>query len=266
MIADRITRRKGEVILSFNGGTELMIDPSLVARFSLQADAPFDLGKLLEENLPFSRKKAMAAALDRLERSAVSVSQLREYLFRKHLQAKAVDETISALEKKGFLNDRDLAGGTVDGMMLRKKSTRKIREKLAGRGIDREIIDEKISEIDPEDERQNLTEVLKVKNASLRRYPPAVRKEKLMMAASSRGFSVSDASVIADGLMKDEDNADFIDYYYETGMKKLRSVYAKEKSDREKRMTYFSEMRKKGCPASLAEEILEAFIKEKDAL
>lgn len=256
LIVNAIRKRKNDTLLEFGDGSVLLVDPELVRRMGLEADSGFDLKELLRENEEFSRRRAAEYALDYLEKSPRSVKQVTDHLFSKNLQASAVRQTVEKLTGAGLLNDRDLARNTAESMASSGRSLRKIREKLLRKGIDDDTIRENTSFLDSGTEEANLREFLRKKNESLKRYPPAVRREKLARSAVSAGFSSSDALRAAGELTGRDDPEDYGDYYRDTGEKRLRELLAKGLSEKELRRRFASDMRKKGSPPRFIDECL----------
>ncbi|MBO4360250.1 MAG: RecX family transcriptional regulator [Eubacteriaceae bacterium] len=257
LIVNAIRKRKNDTLLEFGEGSVLLIDPSLVEKLSLEPDGEFDLALLLSLNEPYSRKRAAAYALDYLERSARSTRQLTDHLFSKNIQASVISETVDKLVAKNILNDRDLAERLAGDMIGSGRSLRRTREKLRRRGLDGDTIAESTSFAEGAIEEGNLKGFIRSKNESLRRYPPLIRKEKLIRSAVSAGFSSSAAAREADGITRGEDPSEYGDYYRALGEKRLRELEKKDLSRRELTGRFTSEMLAKGCPRRIIDECLQ---------
>lgn len=256
MIVNAIRKRKNDILLEFGDDSVLMIDPCLVKKFSLAPEREFDLAELLRENEAFSRKKAAGYALDYLEKSSRSVRQLRDHLFSKNLQASVIEDIIKELISKNLLNDRDLASRVAEGMISSGRSLRKTKEKLYRSGIDPDMIAETTSFVDTPTETDNLRSFIRKKNETLKRYPPAIRREKMIRSAVSAGFSASAASGEAEAVTAQDDPNDFGDYYKEAGRRRLRTLMGKGLSEKDLRKRFTADMMKKGSPRVFIDECL----------
>ena len=256
MIVNAIRKRKNDTLLEFGDGSVLLVDPALVKRMGLEADSEFDLNELLRANEEFSRRQAAECALDYLEKSPRSVKQVTDRLFSKNLQASVVRQTVERLIGAGLLNDRELAHSTAESMASSGRSLRRIREKLLRSGMDEDTVREGTSFVDEEKEGANLREFINRKNDSLKRFPPVIRREKLIRSAVSAGFSSSDAVRASQEITSKDDPLDYGDYYITLGDKKLRDLRAKGLSEKELRRRFASEMKKKGSPSRFIEECL----------
>ena len=101
------------------------------------------------------------------------------------------DFIINFLNDEGFINDDRYCRSFVKGKLnLKKWGVNKIKLSLITKGIDREIIDDVISEIDKDSYKEELVNLLK--NKKINEDDPYKRKAKLIRYAVSKGYSIND--------------------------------------------------------------------------
>lgn len=97
---------------------------------------------------------------------------------------------IEFLQDEGFINDERYCRSFVKGKLnLKKWGVNKIKLSLIAKGVDREIIDEVLSEIDQDSYKEELVSLLK--NKKISESDPYKRKAKLIRYAVGKGYSLS---------------------------------------------------------------------------
>ena len=105
---------------------------------------------------------------------------------------------IGFLKEEGFINDERYCRSFVKGKLnLKKWGVNKIKLSLITKGVDREIIDEVLSEIDQDSYREELIKLLE--NKKINESDPYKRKAKLIRYAVSKGYSLSMVMEIVNG-------------------------------------------------------------------
>ena len=95
------------------------------------------------------------------------------------------------LQEEGFINDERYCRSYVKSKLnLKKWGINKIRLSLIAKGIDKEIIDNVISEIDQDSYKEGLLDLLK--NKKINESDPYKRKAKLIRYAVSKGYSLNE--------------------------------------------------------------------------
>ena len=101
------------------------------------------------------------------------------------------DFIINFLNDEGFINDDRYCRSFVKGKLnLKKWGVNKIKLSLITKGIDREIVDNVLSEIDKDSYKEELVSLLK--NKKINEDDPYKRKAKLIRYAVSKGYSIND--------------------------------------------------------------------------
>lgn len=107
-----------------------------------------------------------------------------------------LDETdknfiVGFLQEEGFINDERYCRSYVKSKLnLKKWGVNKIKLALITKGIDKEIIDNIISEIDKDSYKEELLNLLK--NKKIEETDPYKRKAKLIRYAVSKGYFLNE--------------------------------------------------------------------------
>ena len=107
-----------------------------------------------------------------------------------------LDETdknfiVGFLQEEGFINDERYCRSYVKSKLnLKKWGVNKIRLSLFEKGINKEIIDNVISEIDKDSYKEELLNLLK--NKKIEETDPYKRKAKLIRYAVSKGYFLNE--------------------------------------------------------------------------
>lgn len=97
---------------------------------------------------------------------------------------------VEFLQDEGYINDERYCRSYVKSKLnLKKWGVNKIKLSLLAKGIDREIIDNIISEIDQDSYKEELVNLLK--NKKVNESDPYKRKAKLIRYAVGKGYSLS---------------------------------------------------------------------------
>ena len=105
---------------------------------------------------------------------------------------------VDFLQDEGYINDERYCRSYVKSKLnLKKWGVNKIKLSLIAKGVDRDIIDEVISEIDQDSYKEELVNLLK--NRKINESDPYKRKAKLIRYAVGKGYSYSLVMEIVNG-------------------------------------------------------------------
>ena len=105
---------------------------------------------------------------------------------------------VEFLQDEGYINDERYCRSYVKSKLnLKKWGVNKIKISLIAKGIDRDIIDAVVSEIDQDSYREELIKLLE--NKKINESDPYKRKAKLIRYAVSKGYSINDVMEIVNG-------------------------------------------------------------------
>lgn len=114
-----------------------------------------------------------------------SEREFRDYLFRKKAEPDQIENLVNEFTDKGYLDNQKFAVWFIELKARRGKSNRAIKAELFKKGIDREIVEEKLPE--PVVGEQERLRQLIAKKQNLSRYK--ADPQKLMQYLVSKGFS-----------------------------------------------------------------------------
>ena len=105
---------------------------------------------------------------------------------------------VEFIQDEGYINDERYCRSYVKSKLnLKKWGVNKIKLSLIAKGVDRDIIDEVISEIDQDSYKEELVNLLK--NRKINESDPYKRKAKLIRYAVGKGYSLSMVMEIVNG-------------------------------------------------------------------
>ena len=135
-------------LVTFEDGTEIKTGAEQIAGFGLYSGKEYaddDYSQLLEE---LSLQSAIQRAARMLGGAELSKREVEKRLIRKGEDPEIARLSVEWLESKGFINDREYANSIVSYYFARKYGKARIRNELFKRGIDREMWDEVMIDLD----------------------------------------------------------------------------------------------------------------------
>lgn len=176
-------------------------EAEILARYSLKTGETYDedfFEKLKIENGDYA---CFNRGLSILGKSMKTEKMLRDYLIEKGYPKQCIDKAIEKLIEYGYINDEQFCESYINSYST-SKSKRKLKYELLTKGVNEEIIEEKLeSLIDEENEFEiclNLAlKYLKNKEMDLK------TKQKLYNHLASKGFEYSLMSRVWEELQND---------------------------------------------------------------
>lgn len=102
-----------------------------------------------------------------------------------------LNDALDFLKNEGFIDDLRFAKSFVRGKFRSNKwGTAKIKEGLYAKQIPKALIDEALKELDEENYKGQLKEVILKKNRLLKEGDPYKRNQKLALYAQSKGYEL----------------------------------------------------------------------------
>jgi len=160
---------------------------------------PDENGVYTDAQLERLRNRAWNSAIWHLGRAPQTEYQIREKLRKKIIPQDIIDATVEKLLNVKYLNDRDYAENFIySKRKYEKLGTSAIKMKLSQKGVDREIIDELLAEVDPEDLRETAVILAEKKMRSLMREPDKQKRiSKMVSFLAYRGYNAGVAYDVA---------------------------------------------------------------------
>lgn len=106
-------------------------------------------------------KKARSLVLRYLTYRPRSKQEVLDYLTRKGYESEIIQDTISEMERYGYIDDYKFANDFIVNQKMRGHGVRRVRYELQLKNIERQIIDDKIAEMfDPEEDLSRIKELI----------------------------------------------------------------------------------------------------------
>lgn len=144
---------KDRVNIYLDDKFEFGIDLNIMVKYSLSKNMVLDDEFISEILIEEDKTKAYNYAISVLSRSPKSEKELRLKITQKGYDVDLANIIIDKLKANKYIDDEDYSDRFIhDKINLSKYGRRKIKEALYHKGIDRQIIDEKLSLISMDDE------------------------------------------------------------------------------------------------------------------
>lgn len=123
----------------------------ILALYHFKTDMQIDDEVFKEIKLENDKKVAFDMAVSYMEKYVVSEKGIRDYLKKKNFDDSTIKNTIEKLKEYNFVDDRKFAQNYFESLSA-SKGKRVISNKLKEKGINSEIINEILENVDDEDE------------------------------------------------------------------------------------------------------------------
>ncbi|WP_455089910.1 regulatory protein RecX [Peptoanaerobacter stomatis] len=184
---------------------KIEIHLDILYSYSLYAIREVDEETFEEMLLENQKKLAKQQALRILSSSSKTRKELINRLRQKKFTQDAVDYAMNFVDKYEFINEEDMAEKLVSGVYKHKKySKKKIQNELRQKGIDYEVINELVSDIDDEEEYENAMHFAQKKYKSISVKDNETIKRRLISALSYRGFNYDIIRKVIDKIIYDD--------------------------------------------------------------
>ena len=191
-------RRKGRFNIYVDGQFSFALDENLLAKYMLAAGKSLtaneierligenEAGKLFDASLRFLsyRPRSEKEVGDFLVKKIARVENIK---FNQASQSPVIPQIITRLKKQGFLNDEEFADWWVKARTgSQPKGSYLIKRELAGKGIDKDIIEKAISKIT--NQRELGYKVIHKKLETWKKLTNLELKKKIYEHLARRGF------------------------------------------------------------------------------
>lgn len=152
---------------------------------------------------------ARTILLRRLESAPRTRHELRDLLLSRGVPEDVADRVLDRFCDVGLINDAEYARMWVDSRHRTRGSARSVlRQELRRKGIDAELAEAALEQIDTEDERERARDLVRVKARGLTRLDPAARTRRLVGMLQRRGYSAGVAYAVVREEVPDVGDAD----------------------------------------------------------
>lgn len=150
-----------------------------------------------------SPEKAKAYAFLLLKFRQRSEKELEQRLKRKKFSEEIIRKTVEFLREKEFLNDNLFAKSWIESRIKRPFGLRRIKEELKVKGIDKQIIEEKISEVKENYSEEAVVEQLaRMRLGKLKGIQALAVRRRVYAYLIRRGFSPEAVTEVINQLCK----------------------------------------------------------------
>jgi len=130
-----------------------------------------------------------------------SENELALRLRQKKFSEDIIRDTINFLKDKNFLNDRAFAKSWVNFRLKRPFGLKRIREELRVKGLDKQVIDEAISNIKENySEKPIVSQLAKQRLERLKNIEPLKARQRVYAYLMRRGFSPEIVGTVVNAL------------------------------------------------------------------
>lgn len=149
--------------------------------------------------------------------------ELREYLKKKNIENNEIEILIKKLKENGFINERLYAKSFIsDKVRLSGYGPNKIRNELLNLNINKDIIEEELSNYPKEEILTNLEKLIDKKIKNNKNYGENILRQKIISDFLNKGYNKEDIVEILNSKNLSDDNL------YEKEYKKLYDKYSKK--------------------------------------
>lgn len=142
--------RSGKVAVEVDGTLWRVLPLEVVVRAGLDLGVELDRGRARTLRRELRRTEALSRAARSLGPRDLSAQAVRARLERGGVAPAVREETVSALERAGFVDDRRLAAARASALAARGYGDAAIRYDLDRRGVAAELAGEAIAVLEPE--------------------------------------------------------------------------------------------------------------------
>lgn len=221
-----IKKKNGMYNVLLEDGTSLIVHEELILKYGLLLTKKIsddDIKKIEEENLIYI---SYDLAIKYISKKARSEKEIREYLEKNNVNKCIIDNTISMIQKDGYINDKLYCEMFInDKINLSNDGPLKIKEELIKKGIDENTINSKIAIFD-EDIQKDKIKKMALKQIKINKTKSNYfLKNKIISYLSNLGYSKQYIVSIINEL-KFENDKDIMKKEYDKIYKQLSRKYS----------------------------------------
>ena len=166
------------------------------ASFSAESASHGEEGSVETSEDLYSR--ALAIALRRLNAQQRTRSELEQTLKDKGIPPSVSDSVLDRLTDMGYINDCEYAQLWVKSRFRsRGLAPSVLRRELIAKGVDRDVIEAALAEIDPADSLERAREIAHKKLRGVSALAPAIAVRRISAQLMRKGYSSTDSVAIA---------------------------------------------------------------------
>jgi len=199
-------RNNERVNIYLDGEYAFSISMELVYKEGLKSKMEIDIDRLRDIADKEGYLKCKSTALKIIEKSYKTEKEMRDKLKQKEYTDNQVEKTIEFLREYNFINDESYVNAYVNDK-ISSRGRQKIKYDLIRKGIDSNLIDEKLSNIDSDDEKNTAFNLAKKKYNNIKKSESDSYKlsGKLYRFLMSKGYNYEIIKDVVRKVMNDNE-------------------------------------------------------------
>jgi len=199
-------RNNERVNIYLDGEYAFSISMELVYKEGLKSKMEIDIDRLRDIADKEGYLKCKSTALKIIEKSYKTEKEMRDKLKQKEYTDNQVEKTIEFLREYNFINDESYVNAYVNDK-ISSRGRQKIKYDLIRKGIDSNLIDEKLSNIDSDDEKNTAFNLAKKKYNTIKKSESDSYKlsGKLYRFLMSKGYNYEIIKDVVRKVMNDNE-------------------------------------------------------------
>lgn len=146
----KMKKSKREFIAITFDGENISLTPDAIVKYGIVV-GEVDDGRLAEAEFESACAFALSRAMNWLSASYRSECELKRYLRERKYCPKVAEYVVGKLKEYNFVSDENLARQVVE-YGQKKMGVYKMRQKLAEKGVSRDVIDNALENLEPQDD------------------------------------------------------------------------------------------------------------------
>lgn len=253
----KITKKKTAVILEFEEDLRLAADPVYVSKNKIQIGSDIGLEDFVKDNEQYLYQTALDAAFNYLSYAPRTEKQIYDHLTKKYIEQSIIKKVIEKLKEYKYADDESYAANYVSYGSAAKKGKQYLKRKLKQKGVSEKHIEKSLESYDEATEMENARSFIDKQNTLLKKYPPLIRKEKIIRKAAAQGFSFELLSELIREIISDEDDETYEDYFAKRIDKKCALYIKKGLEAKEIRTKLYAEFLPQGAKKGIIDERMQ---------
>lgn len=203
---------------------DIILKHNLLLKKEISED---ELDKIVLDNNEYS---AYDMALEYISRKLRCEKEIREYLNKKNIDNKSIEDVIKRLKNNNLLDEITyIKAFTYDKFNLNNYGPNKIKKELNNLGFDSSLINDNVL-IDQNEINDKLEKLIDKKIRTMKNYSGNILKNKIMYYFYEQGYSKEDITNILNN--KDLNSKDSYDREYEKLYRKYSKKYSGDELER----------------------------------
>ena len=200
-----VERSKKGAVVTLNGEEKIFVSRALLIEREFAEGQALQRDELAQWLLPRQYPEALNLAVSLLAQRARSSGEIQKKLRDKFYLPETIEMVLYKLEKEHFLNDEAFAMEYAAALSRRQMGRTRIGQELRRKGVDAEIIEQAIGQIDEEERADSVLRAAQKAARGKDLASPADR-QKVFAALMRRGYGAADARQAISSLLSEQND------------------------------------------------------------